>query len=328
MGQWQSAVQGEETGDGAPSRLQSDLANRILRMLNERCAGPGYRLVELDLCREFNVSRTPIRGALRLLAQQGRVEARAHRGFVLKDSVQTVPKEQPVDPLREEEQRLFIAIARARNNGTLPRHCAQQEMVRLFDAKLTTLVRVLRELAELGMVERKPGNGWTFTSSIDSERAQQDSYAFRRIIEPAGLLEPTFELDVEWLERARARHLQFRKRQWRDTLAIEFYEMNSDFHEQLARCSGNRFLLSTVQRQNQLRTFLNYHWVHGVERVIESIEEHLGIIDALAERRNDRAHRLMLDHLESSSHAYVEVDDQAHSPGVMPATSHGAAARH
>src|SRR3546814_6254284 len=60
-------------------------------MLKEQGAGPGHHLVELDLCRQFDVSRTPVRGALRLLADQGVVESRANRGYVLRDTVKSLP---------------------------------------------------------------------------------------------------------------------------------------------------------------------------------------------------------------------------------------------
>src|SRR3546814_6880839 len=73
----------EEGDTPRASRLQADLALRIVRMLKEQGAGPGHHLVELDLCRQFDVSRTPVRGALRLLADQGVVESRANRGYVL-----------------------------------------------------------------------------------------------------------------------------------------------------------------------------------------------------------------------------------------------------
>lgn len=300
----------------APSRLQSDLASRILRMLQAQGAGPGHHLVELDLCREFGVSRTPVRGALKLLAQQGMVEARANRGFVLLESVSAAPEADPLDHREEEDQRLFVAIARARNDGTLQEESTQLEMMRLFDTKLATLIRVLRQLADIGLVERKPGNGWSFLPSIDSARAQEESYAFRRLVEPAGFTEATFELDRDWMERSRAQHLAFSKVQWRDTLAVEFYEMNSDFHEQLARCSGNRYLLGAVQRQNQLRSFLNYHWVHGVERVIESIEEHLAIMDALDTGDRKKAQQLMKAHLTSSADAYTPPKGAVLTPGI------------
>jgi DNA-binding GntR family transcriptional regulator len=158
-------------------------------------------------------------------------------------------------------------------------------------------VRVLRQLADLGMVERKPGNGWSFAVPINSKRARQDSYAFRLLVEPAGLLQETFELDVDWMERSRQRHLSFRKRRWRDTLAVEFYAVNSDFHEQLARCSGNRYILDAVQRQNRLRSFLNIQWINGEERVQASIDEHLAMFDKLAAGDNRGAHDLMKQHL-------------------------------
>jgi DNA-binding GntR family transcriptional regulator len=285
----------------APSRLQSELAGRILRRLKEQGAGPGYHLVELELCQQFGVSRTPVRGALKLLAAQGAVEARANRGFVLVNPITIAPDVEPVSLQDEEDKRLFVAIAQARNDGRLPAECAQQEIVRLFDAKLPTIVRVMRKLAEMGLVERKAGNGWSFLPSIDSARAQDESYAFRRAIEPAIFLQPTFELDRDWLKESRARHLAFRRKRWRDTLAVEFYDMNSDFHEQLARCSGNRYILGAVKRQIQLRSFLNYHWVHGVDRVHDSIDEHLALMDALEAGKNEEASALMVRHIQRSA---------------------------
>ena len=291
---------GKQGRGSGPSRLQSDLAAKILRLLKEQGAGPGHHLVELDLCRQFDVSRTPVRGALKLLAEQGAVEARANRGYVLTAPVTEAPELDFVSPEDEEDQQLFIAIAKARNSGTLPDQCSQQEIVRLFGAKLATVVRVLRKLADLGLVERKPGNGWSLALPINSGRARIDSYAFRSIVEPAGLIEPTFQLDREWLERSRARHLAFRKRRWRDTMAVELFEINADFHEGLARCSGNRYILDAVQRQNQLRSFLNIDWVNGAERVVDSIDEHVEIMDALAAGRNRRAHDLMKLHLDSA----------------------------
>jgi DNA-binding GntR family transcriptional regulator len=234
------------------------------------------------------------------LADQGCVESRANRGFVLLKPVTQVPDIDPIDPQDEEDQQLFVAIARARNTGKLPVEVAQQEVVRLFDVKLPTVLRVLRQMSDLGLVERKPGNGWSFVASIDSSRTRSESYAFRRAIEPAMLLQPTFQLDREWARHSRERHLAFRHKPWRDVLAVKFYEMNSDFHEQLARFSGNRYMLNAVQRQIQLRSFMNYQWVYGVERVQASIDEHLSILSALEAGRHHDASVLMEGHLLAS----------------------------
>ena len=285
----------------APSRLQAKLAGRILHMLKEQGAGPGHHLVEVDLCQHFGVSRTPVRGALKLLAEQGAVEARANRGFVLLEPVKTAPQVETVNLQDEEDRELFVAIAEARNTGRLPAECTQQEMMRMFGAKLPAVVRVLRGLSELGLVERKPGNGWSFIASINSASAQAEAYAFRHMLEPAALLQPGFELDREWASACRARHLVFKRKAWRDTLAVEFYGMNADFHEQLARCSGNRYMLDAMQRQNQVRSFLNYNWEYGVSRVRASIEEHLAILDAVEAGRNEQAVELMRTHLLDSA---------------------------
>lgn len=44
---------------------------------------PGTRLIERDLAAEFNVSRLPVREALRMLVQEGLVAERASRGSVV-----------------------------------------------------------------------------------------------------------------------------------------------------------------------------------------------------------------------------------------------------
>lgn len=284
-----------------PSRLQVELAARILRLLKDQNAGPGHHLVEQELCQEFGVSRTPIRGALKLLAQQGSVEARANRGFVLVEPVTVAPVTEPLNPQEEADQQLLVAIAEARNSGKLAADCTQQELCRLFDARPPTVVRVLRKLAELGLVERKAGNGWTFVPLLDSLRAQAESYKFRRAVEPAVVLQDTFELDHKWAKETRARHMAFRRRPWRDFRAVEFYDMNSDFHEQLARCSGNRYLLDAVRRQIQLRSFLNYHWHYGPARVLASIDEHMAILSAIEAGDTQLAAKTMIEHLTASS---------------------------
>lgn len=284
----------------AASRLQTELAGRILQLLKEQGAGPGHHLVEQDLCRQFGVSRTPVRGALKLLAAQGALQARAGRGFILRRSIRGVPEVESVNLQEEEDRELFVAIAEARNSGSLPADCTQQELVRLFGGKLPAVGRVLRHLSQLGLVERKRGHGWSFVASINSASAQAESYTFRQILEPAELLQPGFELDRRWASTCRARHMVFKRKPWRKTLAVEFFAMNADFHEQLARCSANRYLLDAIQRQNQVRSFLNYQWAYGVERVRASIEEHLGILDALEAGQNRRAAELMRKHLDTS----------------------------
>ncbi|WP_024516579.1 GntR family transcriptional regulator [Bradyrhizobium sp. Tv2a-2] len=59
--------------------LRLQLADEIVR----GTLGPGAPLDETEIARRFNVSRTPVREALRQLAASGLVETRAHRGAVV-----------------------------------------------------------------------------------------------------------------------------------------------------------------------------------------------------------------------------------------------------
>ncbi|MGJ5202530.1 GntR family transcriptional regulator [Bradyrhizobium sp. HKCCYLR20261] len=59
--------------------LRLQLADDIVRGM----LAPGAPLDETEIAKRFNVSRTPVREALRQLAASGLIEARAHRGAVV-----------------------------------------------------------------------------------------------------------------------------------------------------------------------------------------------------------------------------------------------------
>jgi DNA-binding GntR family transcriptional regulator len=280
------------------SRLQTELARRLLRFLKEQNAQPGFHLVELDLCRTFGVSRTPIRGALKLLAAEGAVTGQAGRGFVLA-RIPTGGTDDEASGEEEEDRRLFDALAKARAAGKLGDQFSQQEVVRRFDVRLGSVMRVLRHLAELGLVDRKPGNGWAFAP--DPTRSLNESYAFRRALEPQLLLQPGFKLDRAWADKARSQHQKLRKKVWRTGDGAGFHAVNADFHAQLARCSGNRTMLRAVERQNQLRQFLIGQWEYSMEQVHSAIDDHLEILAALEAGYADKAAALMLHHLTQSA---------------------------
>jgi DNA-binding GntR family transcriptional regulator len=279
------------------SRLQGDLARKILKWLKDENAQTGHHLVELELCNIFGVSRTPIRGALKLLAAEGVLSPRAGRGFVLAKIPPTAAREEAED--EEDDQRLFDALARARASGKLPDAFTQQEIVRRFHVRLATVMEVLRKLKELGLIERKSGHGWAFAG--DSTRILNESYAFRRALEPQILLQPGFKLDRAWAEKARSHLQKLRKKPWRPGDGASFHAVNADFHEQLARSSGNRTMLKAIQNQNQLRQFLIGSWDYPMEQVHSAIDDHLEILAALESGYADKAAALMLHHLTQSA---------------------------
>lgn len=280
------------------SRLQADLARRILRLLQEQEARPGHHLVELDFCRIFDVSRTPVRGALKLLAAEAIVTARPGRGYVLAKLPLAPAQEEPAGE-DADDARLFQVLASARAKGAMADQFTQQEVMRRFSARPGSVMRVLRHLAELGVAERRPGNGWAFVP--DPARILSESYAFRRALEPQILLQPGFKLDRAWAEKARGEHQTLRRKPWRAGDGISFHAVNADFHEQLAKSSGNRAMLRAVERHNQLRQFLIGQWDYPMEQVHSAIDDHLEILAALEAGYADKAAALMLHHLTQSA---------------------------
>lgn len=60
--------------------LHDELAKRLRNQIVEGALEPGAKISEKDLCAAFEVSRTPLREALKVLAREGLVVLTPHRG--------------------------------------------------------------------------------------------------------------------------------------------------------------------------------------------------------------------------------------------------------
>ena len=115
--------------------LRLQLADEIVR----GALTPGAALDETELARRFQVSRTPVREAIRQLAASGLIEARAHRGAVV------------AQPSRERLASMFEAMAE------LEALCAGLAATRMAGAERAALEAVheeMRELIHLGDPQR------------------------------------------------------------------------------------------------------------------------------------------------------------------------------
>lgn len=280
-----------------PTRLQQEIAERILQLVRDDALAAGAWLNENATARRLGVSRTPVRAALDHLAEQGVVRRHLNKGIeILKlpaagDSV--------LPP--EEIDLAMVRLAHERENGLLPDEVSELEVMRRYELGRPEAQKLLARLADLDMVERKPGYGWRFLHEPRDQRLREESYRFRLIIEPMAMLEPGFHLDPGWIAEMRARHAETLRQPWRESSSVAFYEMNADFHEGLAAATGNRYFHSAVRRQNQLRRLSNYDWDHGFERVQVNCTEHLGMLDHLEAGENEVASALMRSHLLRAS---------------------------
>lgn len=127
--------------DGAPSRAaRPELVYRKLRELIVRGQlAPGTRIVETDVAQRLGVSRTPVRGALQRLQQEGYIV----------DSPALQQSRPTVAPLtREDERELFLIVAEV--EGLAARMAAQRSSAQRekLAAELTAINEQFRKAAE------------------------------------------------------------------------------------------------------------------------------------------------------------------------------------
>lgn len=281
-----------------PSNLHAKLANQVLDYVHGGGLPDGTHLSEPDLCTRFNVSRTPIRAALRLLRSQGYLEHVPRRGyFTVRAERHSLSNDLP----ESDEESLYLAIAEDRVNQRLPAQNSEADLMRRYPVPRRELIRVLQRLLREGLVEKRPGRGWMFTPVLDSKKMHDESYRFRMAIEPLALLEKSFRLDEAGAMQSESKHERILSGAVRHITPIELFEMNAEFHELLAASSGNRFFLQAIQQQNRLRRFVNYHWTYGADRVIQTCREHMEVLKAAKEGDMTWASSLLRHHLEVSS---------------------------
>lgn len=302
---------------GGYTDLHLRLASQIIAMAFEEDWPEGHRLKESELALRLGISRSPVRKALTYLEDKGIAARELNRGFYL-----TRPGADLDDTNREipvtEDEAVYGAIIADRVRGLLEDVESEADLLRRYGASRSLLVRVLTRLSREGIVERNQGYGWRFLPTLNTERAHDESYRFRLLIEPAGILQPTFVVNTAKLRRLRLAHEDLLHGTVRQQ-ATDMFEMNAEFHEMLAEFSGNRFILQAVRQQNMLRRLLEYRGFRDVGRIRASCEEHLAIIEALEQGDRTWASRLLERHLTVASTLKLAFRDPQDTPTRSPA---------
>jgi DNA-binding GntR family transcriptional regulator len=284
------------------SPLQLDLAQQISAMIRDGAASSGDHLTEEALAQQLEVSRSPVRAALRLLEERGIVEKRANAGVYVTEGAAGLAAEFLGDDDIVNEETLYSSIIADRANDTLGDTLSENELMSRYGATKRPLHRVLLRMNREGLVERRKGRGWQFLPRLDSETAKNESYRIRLILECASLREPTFRVDPAELRRVREAHENFLKLKPEAQNPFAFFEMSAAFHEMLGLFSGNRFFHEVISKQSKLRRFEEFAaYNRGIGRLDEAAREHLEIINAIDRGDLEWAEALLRRHLTLAS---------------------------
>jgi DNA-binding GntR family transcriptional regulator len=280
------------------------LARRILERIRDAGWTVGTRISVPDLARTFGVSRSPISAALELLVARGILTGLETRGLQLALDVAELDPEAilPNSPL----ENLYRRMMKERALGELPQDVSEAELMPRYQVSRGVIRKLLLRFAAEGLAQRLPGHGWRFAESLVGDDAQRESYEFRIAVECAALRSLTFRADPLQLAPVRRAHERI--------LSIilagkglaggdEWFRINASFHEGLAACSGNRFLVDAVRQQNNLRRLQESAGFEQLpaERLEQSCREHLVILDAVEAGEIEWAEALLRQHLRQAS---------------------------
>lgn len=285
--------------------LQAKIALRIVEYLKDHNCGGGYHLAEEKFASLFHVSRTPVRQTLAFLEKAGVLKAVTNHGYFLTVAASKIDPAKLGIPIAAEEK-LYSNVLHDKIRGIWDHQISEIDLMRRYSVLRGQATRVLWRLAKEGIIERSASIGWTFQPILDSADAVSESYRIRLLLEPAGLLEPTYKFDAKKMAKCRELHEALLKRDPHRVNGTEFFENNAMFHEALALMSGNRFVVQVMRQQNQLRRLREYKMQH-VERPQESCLEHLAIMTALEANDREWAAHLLRRHLQISSKLYDEI---------------------
>lgn len=291
-------------------QLADTLAANIHQYIASAGMTPGTRLPERALAEQFRVSRSPVREALKRLANQSIVIAHPEGGYAVAevDAVQPVGAMESEAADVDETEETYLRIAEERLRGELPDRFTENELMRRYGITRGQLNVILRRMAQEGWVERLPGHGWMFLPVLTSAETYSQGYRYRLLIEAAGILEPTFELDREALMRCRAEQDALANGGVRTASPATLFDANSRLHETIAACSGNAFILDGLRRLDRLRRLMEYRKAVDRDQAERRCREHLTLIDLLLGGQQEAAADFLRLHLRNAAREKTSVE--------------------
>lgn len=281
------------------SDLSERISTRILQDISSGALPKGAHLRGQHVADRYGVSRTPVRYALESLHMQGILDRHVNRGYFVATSlpgnISSLLKESEAGK-PDDYQRL----AKDWLTDQLPEHVTEQMLRERYEWSKTKVGEILFRASREGWAERKEGYGWRFLPVAKTPEAFDEIYRFRMAIEPAAMLEPSFELDRDVL--AEQRRIQ------EAMLACDFATQPDEtllsngalFHEEIIKLSRNPFFLQALQRVNQMRRLMEYRAEIDHKRLIEQCTEHLEILSILERGEIVDASYRMRQHLSGA----------------------------
>jgi GntR family transcriptional repressor for pyruvate dehydrogenase complex len=194
----------------------------------------------------------------------------------------------------------------------------ERKLAEALGVSRNSLRQAFQALAERKIIESRQGDGTYLLASLeafsqsdalfDAIKAQsgflRDTLEFRHLMEPQIAALAASRIEPAALDRLKILVCD----QQRALMAgREDDTFDSEFHRQLAQCSGNRVISQVMTTIAAIIDETRSTWLQSNERRNASVEGHLRIIDALESGNADSAFTAMKNHIsEIENHIFGE----------------------
>jgi DNA-binding GntR family transcriptional regulator len=301
----------------AGTRVSERLYEIIYRSLAGQIGGgdlpPGLVLLEGPLADAFQVSRAPVKAALRLLFRDGLVQRFEGRGYMipgrtapLRIGLKAAGLRSGIDgaedavPPRAGWERIYLhaerEIGAAIAFGRF--RVLEARMAGHYGVSRTVVRDVLSRMHERRLIEKDPRSHWV--AGPLTAGTLRDYYEIRRVLEPAALMlaAPRLDADVLAAMRARVQAVAVRRA---PVQADTMLALDEDLHVRCVQRTGNFRLTEMIQDSQTVlianHTFLRYL---GVPEALPELDEHRVIFDLLLQGNAEAAAAALRAHLDRS----------------------------
>lgn len=277
---------------------------------------PGQVLLEGPLAELFQVSRTPVKQALRELAAEGLVRRFDGRGFVVPGATgatarlsRRLPDDLRAEPAASEGaawRRLHDEVEReiAARIAFGPLRIVEAAMAEHFGVSRTVVRDVLSRLHGVGLLEKDRQGRW-IAAPLTAQRLAE-LYELRWLLEPAALVDAAPRLGIGELRRMVAR-LDDALSRYPEVTGAELDALEHDLHvDCLDRCRNRQVV--RVLKHTQLLLISSRHLFDRFLRLPETepfLGEHRQVLRFLIEGETATAAAALVDHLKASLGKYA-----------------------
>jgi DNA-binding GntR family transcriptional regulator len=199
------------------SFLAQKIAGEITELIRQGRMGEDSHLSTQEVADRFGVSRSPARDAMQMLADAGVLELKPNRGFFVRNLPNSDKPNDIVHPPLDGPSE-YYALAEDWLHDRIPEEVTEQVLRDRYSLTKAQLADILNLASREGWMERKQGYGWRFLPVAKTPEALEQIYRLRFIIEPAGLIEPSFQFDRGTLKELRDVRARYRPTSSQSTL--------------------------------------------------------------------------------------------------------------